>query len=627
MPHNCARLICCVMLASSFVFVSSPQAQSKRALQIEDYYRVKTVGGTRIAPDGAWVLFTVATRVEDDPAAKRANASTTHTYVVTTDGTAKPRLVQHEGKDVAGAQWTDDSWIQYRVGTQTFKIAPQGGTPVPVQRAAAAGREGSERDPDAPVPGGRGGSPAVPSADGRWIAETREKPRPRSAPAYASEFEKRHYERFQGATFDWKDFQRDGAPFPAPDPTAASALQLLVRPAGGGEPKVLVDLDMRPANIAWHPDGKTLAFTADATFRDALKYAKPDLWTVTTDGTLTQLTKDGYTYSDVDYSPDGKYLSYERGFGTDMIISQKLNHGGSTDLFVRPVAGGEPINLTAKWDLEPGGDTRWSPDSKHLYFTAGSGGETHLFRVSAPAGQVEQVTRGARRIGNLTFDRAMTKIAYTVGLRETAPDVYVANLDGSNERRLSDVHAETAAEIAFSRSQRLQWASKDGTKIEGFLTFPHDYDPKKGPYPLIVTSHGGPHSAVGYAHSFKDQFFAANGYFLLDTNFRSSTGYGDAFKWATWGAWGDKDGEDVTSGLDYVLKNYPVDPRRVGHIGHSYGGFLSNWLVTHTPTRSLPPSRARESATGSVTTAPRTSIEPRRPSSSARRGTRLRESG
>ena len=105
----------------------------------------------------------------------------------------------------------------------------------------------------------------MPSADGRWIAETREKPRPRPAPAYASEFEKRHYERFQGATFDWKDFQRDGAPFPAPDPTAASALQLLVRPAGGGEPKVLVDLDMRPANIAWHPDGKTLAFTADAT--------------------------------------------------------------------------------------------------------------------------------------------------------------------------------------------------------------------------------------------------------------------------------------------------------------------------------------------------------------------------
>lgn len=98
-------------------------------------------------------------------------------------------------------------------------------------------------------------------------------------------------------------------------------------------------------------------------------------------------------------------------------------------------------------------------------------------------------------------------------------------------------------------------------------------------------SHGGPHAAAGYAFDFKQQFFAANGYFVLDTNFRSSTGYGEAFKWATWGAWGDKDGEDVVSGIDYVLKNYPIDRARVGHTGHSYGGFMTNWLITQYPDR------------------------------------------
>ena len=71
---------------------------------------------------------------------------------------------------------------------------------------------------------------------------------------------------------------------------------------------------------------------------------------------------------------------------------------------------------------------------------------------------------------------------------------------------------------------------------------------------MIVKSHGGPHAATGYAFDFKDQYFAAMGYFVLDTNFRSSTGYGDAFKWATWGAWGDKDGQDVIAGIDYVLE-------------------------------------------------------------------------
>jgi acylaminoacyl-peptidase len=115
--------------------------------------------------------------------------------------------------------------------------------------------------------------------------------------------------------------------------------------------------------------------------------------------------------------------------------------------------------------------------------------------------------------------------------------------------------------------------------------FPHGYDPKKGPYPLIVFSHGGPHSATGYGFNFKEQYFAANGYFVLDTNFRSSTGYGEAFKWATWGEWGKKDGEDVMSGVDYVLKRHPIDPKRVGHTGHSYGGFMTNWLITQYPDR------------------------------------------
>jgi len=112
-----------------------------------------------------------------------------------------------------------------------------------------------------------------------------------------------------------------------------------------------------------------------------------------------------------------------------------------------------------------------------------------------------------------------------------------------------------------------------------------NYDPARGPYPLIVVSHGGPHAATGYSFDFKKQFFAANGYFVLDTNFRSSTGYGDAFKWATWGEWGKKDGEDVMSGIDAVIKKYPIDPKRVGHTGHSYGGFMTNWLITQYPDR------------------------------------------
>ena len=114
----------------------------------------------------------------------------------------------------------------------------------------------------------------------------------------------------------------------------------------------------------------------------------------------------------------------------------------------------------------------------------------------------------------------------------------------------------------------------------------YGYDAAKGPYPLIVFSHGGPHAATGYSFDFKKQYFAANGYFVLDTNFRSSTGYGDAFKWATWGAWGNKDGEDVV--VRHRLRASSATrsiAKRVGHTGHSYGGFMTNWLITQYPDR------------------------------------------
>ncbi len=594
-----------VVAGSCVATLGFPAAQSGRALKIEDYYRIKTVGGTSISPDGRWVFFTVATRVEDDPSSKRENQSITESFVVPFDGSAEPRLLQHGGKNISAARWTDDSFLRYVVDRQTWKVDPGGkSAAVRIEGSEGAGSaEGAGRAGRAGGAGGAGSAgAAIPSRDGLWIMEPREKERTTPEPRYANDFERRHQERFKGVIFDWKDFQRDGAPFPAPDPTAASAIQITVRASAGGEPKVLVDLDLRPSSVAWHPDGKTLAFAADAGWRNELKYVSPDLWTVTMDGKVTQLTDDGYSHSDIEYSPDGRFLSYARTYGTDMVIEQELDHGGPRDLFIRPVAGGEPINLTANWDLEPG-DSRWSADSRHLYFTAGIGGETHLFRVGVPSAviqpfraaretalkgwttTVEQVTRGPRRITNLTYDKAMTKIAYTVGLHETPADVYVAHINGTVERRLSNVHKDFVTEVALSNAERLRWRSYDGTEIEGWLMFPYAYDPKRGPYPMIVTSHGGPHSATGYSFDFKDQYFAANGYFVFDTNFRSSTGYGEAFKWATWGAWGDKDGQDIVSGIDYVLKRFPIDPARVGHTGHSYGGFLTNWLITQYPDR------------------------------------------
>ena len=555
------RFLSFVIIAAAG-FAAAPQAgaQQGRPLAIEDYYHVQTVGSPDISPDGRWVIFSVAARVEQD------NSTRTEFLMAPTDASAPPRRVTHYGRDITEPSWSDTSHLQYIIDRQAWAIDPGDSGAAPVKF--------TPRDRD-----------AIPSADGSWVAMVKDKVEPRIEPSSPSEFEKRHEERFKGKTFDWKDFQRDGQPLPAPNLRARPAAELIVQSTSGSERKVLVDGDVRPTNVAWHPSGRMLAYVADPDWRDEIKYESPDIWTVTLEGQRNRLTDDDYVHSNVGFSPDGRWLSYARTFGTDMIIRDKLSHGGPRDIYIRPVDGGAPVNLTAAWDLDPGSPT-WSPDSRYLYFTAQIGGETHLFRVTAQANaRVEQVTRGERRLAGVTIDKAFKTIVYTVGRHDAPADVFAANIDGTNERRLSNLHQRLTSDIAFTRTERVRWASYDGTQIEGWLTLPHGYDRAKGPYPLIVNSHGGPHSAVGYSFDFKKQLFAAHGYFVLDTNFRSSTGYGDAFKWATWGAWGTKDGEDVVSGIDHVLKQFPIDPRRVGHIGHSYGGFMGNWLITQYPDR------------------------------------------
>jgi dipeptidyl aminopeptidase/acylaminoacyl peptidase len=536
-------------------------AAASRALSVEDYYRVRDVGSPRISPDGRWVAYTVSTPVEE------TNESVTESWVVRSDGSGAPARVTHEGRDVSGPRWADDGRLGYTAPDSTTWLVD------PARPSGPAARD-ERADPAGVV-----------SPDGRWRAVPREMPaapRPRQA---LSDFERRHEERFAGVQFDWYPFVQDGRSFPLPDPRSRPAEEVFLEPVdGGGDARQLTSLGLRPENLTWRADGQALLFTADEAVLDELAYSRSDLFLVTVDGTLTRLTDDGYTYSGVGYSPDGRWISYVRALGSDFIIDRKLDHGGPRDLYVRPSDGGEPVNLTADWDLDAG-SPMWAPDGRYIYFATGIGGATHLFRVAPTGGAVEQVTTGERRIQGIDIDRAFHRMTYTVGEFEKPADVWTADIDGGDERRLTDLHGEFLAEVTPSRAERIVYQSYDGTPVEGFLLYPHGYDPRGGPYPLIIVNHGGPHAASGYTFSFKNQLFAAHGYFVFLPNFRSSTGYGDDFKWATWGSWGTLDGEDVLAGVDHLIGRLPVDRARVGTTGHSYGGILTNWLITRYPDR------------------------------------------
>ncbi len=507
----------------------SAQTPAKRALQVEDYYRVKTVGAPAFSADELWVTFNITTRVEE------------------TNGNVVER-------------WR-----------------------VPVDGSRAAERVTNEPN----TPGGRGGGAPIPSPDGQWIASVRNvdfarKPRPA-----LTDFEKRHEERFKGAQFDWMDFHRDGAPFPTPnakDPEINPPQEIYLQPAGGTA-SAITKLGLRPTGVQWLPDNSGLIFSADSTYRDELSYGRTDIWSVTRDGSLRRLTPNSeYDYNGARLSPNGTVVLATRQFTRDHVIAKKLNHGGAVDIVVMSPSGGGEKNVTETWDYLPS-NVQWSPDGRYIYFEGGVGGTTQLFRVSPNGGAVEQLTRGQRTHSGITFNKAFTRIVYTVGTFEKPSDVFIANVDGSGEQQLTNVHEAFLSEVALGKSDRLLFKSADGTEIEGWILYPYNYRPNAGPYPLIVSSHGGPHAATTYNFNFKHQYFAANGYFVLETNFRSSTNYGEKFLWATWGAWGTKDGQDVMAGVDHAIARYPIDRSKVATIGHSYGGFMTNWLIGQYPDR------------------------------------------
>ena len=559
------RLLPCfstVVLSALLVLPASAQdgsTDSGRAMLLEDYYRLKEVGAPSISADGRWVAYTVSARVEE------TNTSETQTWVVEADGSGEPERVTHGGDDVSSPEWNGEGLLRVTAADESRWLVDPASPTGPAEQAEPEEPEGTL------------------SPDGRWRAVVRDLPAPTEEAPDLTDFERRHAERFEGKQFDWYPFVRDGQEFPLPDRRAQPAAEIYLEPVEGGEARRLTNLGLRPSSLDWRADGGGLLFTADETWNDELLYPRPDLFTVTTDGEVTRLTDDGFSYAGVGYSPDGAWISYVRSFGTDYIIERKLRHGGSRDLYVRPADGGEPVNLTAEFDLDAG-SPMWSPDSRYLYFTTGIGGATHLFRVAASGGDVEQVTTGERRIQRIDIDDRFRRMTYMVGEFERPSEIWTADIDGGNERQLTNVHDDFLATVATSRSERVHWESFDGTPVEGFLLYPHGYDPD-GDYPLIIVNHGGPHSASGYGFNFKNQLFAANGYFVFLPNFRSSTGYGDEFKWGTWGGWGTNDGEDVLSGVDHLIATLPIDPDRVGTTGHSYGGILTNWLITRYPER------------------------------------------
>ena len=340
-----------------------------------------------------------------------------------------------------------------------------------------------------------------------------------------------------------------------------------------GDTTVVWDDELTAYSFAWTPDGKHFVFQGADTPRTDDSYMFMDLYRVpATGGDPVRVADTDGKLGQLAVSPDGETVGF--------LGAVSLNDPIAQSLFTVPLAGGDPRNLTDGFD---GSATSiaWLDDGT-LLMLAQEGTGTTLSRVDAASGARTAVrTEGVV----LTSVEARPEAGEFVAVAHTPrhpTEVFTGLLEGGELNRLTDSNPDLG-DVRLARQETVEWAAADGWSMQGVLTYPLDFV-QNTRYPLILQLHGGPEgiSFDGWTSSatYPVQLLAANGYMVLQPNYRGSAGRGVAFSKADHDDLGGKEFEDVLAGIDALAERGLIDPERVGTGGWSYGGYFSAWAAT-----------------------------------------------
>ncbi len=349
-----------------------------------------------------------------------------------------------------------------------------------------------------------------------------------------------------------------------------SVVEAMKAPAAGTERTKGTDYSVNA--FRWSPDSTKIAFSA-AVNPDAVRMDTSDIYVLTlADNSVKKIVDQPGPDRGPQWSPDGKWIVFDSAMQNPGFF-----HSNSR-LAVVSAEGGAVRSITDSFDEDPN-LVEWKETGIH--FTALQRIASHVFLADPQTGKTSRISTAPAGYG-LSLSADGKRAAYTMADGTHLTEVYVTETRPWAPRRLTS-SSEQVKDWTLPSSEVISWKSRDGTEIEGVLTRPKNFDPAKK-YPLLCVIHGGPTGvdAPQMAHTglYPIDIWTARGALVLRVNYRGSAGYGEKFRKLNVRNLGVGDAWDVESGVEYLVEKGWVDPKRVGVMGWSQGGYISAFLAT-----------------------------------------------